>query len=134
MFDTVRVATSEGGGAGGDDGFEDCVWISSRAIVEDEMKRLGMSLAIFVLRTHRRHVLNCRIDGTAVDMAPDRVVMVPHLVVEVWENVHMVCAFHPNLRDQLRNICTTTSWHGFHEDICTHAWGRQSIGQTVYTT
>lgn len=44
-----------------------------------------MPLEIFVLRTHRRQVLNCRIEGTEVDMALDRVVLAPHLMVEVWK-------------------------------------------------
>jgi hypothetical protein len=68
VFGEVKVASSEGGGVGGA-GVEDCVWTSSRAIAEDERKRRGVPLVLDIWRTHRRHVLNCRVDGAMDAMA-----------------------------------------------------------------
>jgi hypothetical protein len=129
----VRVTSSDGGGVGGA-GVEDCVCTSSRAAAEDERNRRGVLLALERWRTHRIHVLNCRIDGGTDAMAIGRgdANVVCHLLPP--ENVRSLRSWHSfNHRPRTRTLKHHHFRHGFHEDISADAGRHTSIEQTADT-
>jgi large subunit ribosomal protein L4 len=139
----VRVVSSEGGGVGGA-AVEGCVCTSSRAVAEDERKRRGVPLVLESCRTHRRHVLNCRIDGVT-----DAIVSVRGVArVSARRTAARKCGryklclarslFSAGPRPSTsvrprRELLSHHFRHGFHEDISADAGRHIPIEQIVNT-